>query len=168
MRSGKVLLGLVLLAVGVLLLVGFWPLASYDGRELLAARSGNDYVGFAPGDTVLFRGLALDVAFVDLPFTEEDFTLVEVQDGDPDEDTVVVVRGDARGRIAEGSEFYATLTLRQGFSIGPVTLPGEYWEMARPEDARSPFVIDAVFGAATLLGGAVLVLGLMEGRRLPT
>lgn len=163
MRNEKLVLGVVVLLVGLFLLVGFWPLFAHDGRELLAAREGNGYAGYAPGDGILFRGRATDVTFVaDNPLFGA-VTFVTVEDGDPDEETIIVIRGDARGRVAEGRDFFAGLTLREGrvFSLFVI----EYWEAAGPEAVQSPLLVDGFFAGLVLLGAALVLLGRLEARR---
>lgn len=56
-------IGLALTVAGVVLAVGFWPLVSLSGVQLLAARSGNQYPAYAPDTRILIRERVIGIAF---------------------------------------------------------------------------------------------------------
>ena len=57
------ILGLVLTISGAVLSVGFWPLASVSGAELLAAQSTGQY---GVGSRVFIREKVLDLTYVNI------------------------------------------------------------------------------------------------------
>ena len=138
--------------VGALLAVGFWPLASVSGAQLLEAHQGNEYVGYPVGSRILIREKVLAVGYA------LGFSTVEVEDGDPDVPTTFVVRGDARAAAPVGSFVYASAVLQQ---VGFV-----YWEVATPGDVHASWPVDTAF--YLIIGLGVLLLAVAAFRRPAT
>jgi len=53
--------GLGLTVAGLLLVVGFWPLTSVSGADLLASRNGNQYTGYTQGSQITVHEKVVDV-----------------------------------------------------------------------------------------------------------
>src|SRR3989454_798801 len=90
------ILGLVLTISGAVLSVGFWPLASVSGAELLAAQSTGQY---GVGSRVFIREKVLDLTYVNIFGANR--TMLELEDGNPNTGTYVFVHGDARPALGE-------------------------------------------------------------------
>ncbi len=140
--------GLALTVAGLLLVVGFWPLTSVSGADLLASRNGNQYTGYTQGSQITVHEKVVDVSFTN--FFGNPTTTLEIEDGNPNEPTVIYVRGDARGVVSPGDVIfaYATLQLVTGFY---------YWEVASPGNVHLSWPIDALFYGIMAVG--VVVLG---------
>ena len=140
--------GLGLTVAGLLLVVGFWPLTSVSGADLLASRNGNQYTGYTQGSQITVHEKVVDVSFTN--FFGNPTTTLEIEDGNPNEPTVIYVRGDARGVVSPGDVIfaYATLQLVTGFY---------YWEVASPGNVHLSWPIDALFYGIMAVG--VVVLG---------
>src|SRR5947209_19813684 len=87
-------IGLGLTVAGILLVIGFWPLFSVSGVDLLASRSGNQYTGYTQGSQITVHEKVLDVSFTN--FFGNPTTPVEIEDGNPHDATVLYVRADGR------------------------------------------------------------------------
>src|SRR2546422_10879349 len=74
-------IGLGLTVAGILLVVGFWPLVSVSGAGLLAARSGNQYLGYTQGSQITVPEKVLDVSFTN--FFGNPTTTLESATGNP-------------------------------------------------------------------------------------
>lgn len=148
------IIGLGLTVAGLLLVVGFWPLTSVNGADLLAARNGNQYNGYSQGSQITVHEKVLDVSFTN--FFGNPTTTLEIEDGNPNAPTVIYVRGDARGVVSPGDVIfaYATLQVIGGFY---------YWEVASPANVHLSWPIDAVFYGTMAAG--VVVLGVAAFRR---
>ena len=140
--------GLGLTVAGLLLVVGFWTLTSVSGADLLASRNGNQYTGYTQGSQITVHEKVVDVSFTN--FFGNPTTTLEIEDGNPNEPTVIYVRGDARGVVSPGDVIfaYATLQLVTGFY---------YWEVASPGNVHLSWPIDALFYGIMAVG--VVVLG---------
>jgi len=146
--------GLGLTVAGLLLVVGFWTLTSVSGADLLASRNGNQYTGYTQGSQITVHEKVVDVSFTN--FFGNPTTTLEIEDGNPNEPTVIYVRGDARGVVSPGDVIfaYATLQLVTGFY---------YWEVASPGNVRLSWPIDALFYGIMAVG--VVVLGVAAFRK---
>jgi len=146
--------GLGLTVAGLVLVVGFWPLASVSGADLLASRNGNQYTGYTQGSQITVHEKVVDVSFTN--FFGNPTTTLEIEDGNPNEPTVIYVRGDARGVVSPGDVIfaYATLQLVTGFY---------YWEVASPGNVHLSWPIDALFYGIMAVG--VVVLGVAAFRK---
>jgi len=146
--------GLGLTVAGLLLVVGFWPLTSVSGADLLASRNGNQYTGYTQGSQITVHEKVVDVSFTN--FFGNPTTTLEIEDGNPNEPTVIYVRGDARGVVSPGDVIfaYAALQLVTGFY---------YWEVASPGNVHLSWPIDALFYGIMALG--VVVLGVAAFRK---
>jgi len=146
--------GLALTVAGLLLVVGLWPLTSVSGADLLASRNGNQYTGYTQGSQITVHEKVVDVSFTN--FFGNPTTTLEIEDGNPNEPTVIYVRGDARGVVSPGDVIfaYATLQLVTGFY---------YWEVASPGNVHLSWPIDALFYGIMAVG--VVVLGVAAFRK---
>jgi len=147
-------IGLGLTVAGILLVVGFWPLFSVSGADLLASRSGNQYLGYTQGSQITVHEKVLDVSFTN--FFGNPTTTLEIEDGNQNDATVIYVRGDARGVVSPSDVIFASATLQliAGFY---------YWEVASPGNIHLSWPIDALFyGIAT---AGVVVLGVAAFRK---
>jgi len=146
-------IGLGLTVAGLLLMVGFWPLTSVSGADLLASRNGNQYNGYTQGSQITVHEEVVDVNYT---YFFGNITTLELQDGDPNRETVIYVPGDARGVVAPGEVIYASVVLRfiSGFS---------YWYVASPADVHLSWPIDALFYGIMAVG--VVVLGVAAFRK---
>lgn len=143
------IIGVVVTAVGLLLALAFWPLTSVSGAELAAARSGNEYIGYPTGSRITVRERVIDVIFAN-PFGTPSTTL-QLDDANPDVDTSVLVRGDARGIVAPGDIVYLSAVLQTVFGAS-------YWEVSTPADVHQSWPIDALFYGLMAAGVMVLVV----------
>ncbi len=146
--------GLGLTVAGLLLVVGFWPLTSVSGADLLASRNGNQYTGYTQGSQITVHEKVVDVSFTN--FFGNPTTTLEIEDGNPNEPTVIYVRGDARSVVSPGDVIfaYATLQLVTGFY---------YWEVASPGNVHLSWPIDALFYG--IMAAGVVVLGVAAFRK---
>ncbi len=152
------IVGLAVTVVGALLAVGFWPLASMSGAELLAARNGNRYPGFATGARITVHEKVLDVTFSS--FLGASFTTLEIDDGDSSQSTTILVRGDVRGVVGAGQVIYAYAVLQNVTFIGSSF---EYWEVPTPADIHASWPVDTVFYSIMIVGVVVLAFAAFRG-----
>jgi hypothetical protein len=146
------IVGIGLTVAGLLLVVGFWPLTSLSGARLLAAKSGNQYPGYSPGDRITIRERILNVSYAN--FAGSPTTFLELDDGNPDVATTILVSGDARGVVSPGDVIFTSAVLRSvnfGFTF-------QYWGVESPADIHQSWPVDAVFYGITAAGVVVLVV----------
>src|SRR2546430_15760678 len=119
-------IGLGLAVAGILLVVGFWPLFSVSGADLLASRSGNQYLGYTQGSQITVHEKVLDVSFTN--FFGTPTTTLEIEDGNSNDATVIYVRGDARAAVSPGDATFASATLQliTGFYYRQAACPGQF------------------------------------------
>lgn len=149
-------IGLGLTVAGLLLVVGFWPLTSVSGADLLAARNGNRYNGYSQGSQITVHEKVNDVSFSN--FFGNPTTTLEIEDGNPNEFIVIYVRGDARSVVSPGDVIFAFATLQVITSISFY-----YWEVASPGNVHLSWPIDAVFYG--IMAAGVVVLGVAAFRK---
>ncbi|HEX9566113.1 MAG TPA: hypothetical protein VGA48_00785 [Thermoplasmata archaeon] len=147
-------IGLGMTVAGILLVVGFWPLFSVSGADLLASRNGNQYTGYSQGSQITVHEKVVDVSFSN--FFGNPTTTLYLEDGNPNADTFLNVRGDARSVVSPGDVIFASATLQliAGFY---------YWEVASPGNVHLSWPIDAVFYGIGAAG--VVVLGVAAFRK---
>ena len=148
------IVGLGLTVAGLLLVVGFWPLTSLSGAKLLAARNGSQYPGYAQGAQITVHERVISVSFSN--FFGNPTTTLELDDGDPNVVTAILVKGDARSVVSEGDVIYATAVLQV---IGSFY----YWEVATPGNIHQSWPIDAIFYG--VMGTGVVVLAIAAFRK---
>lgn len=140
-------LAVVLMALGAALAIGFWPSTSVSGAQLAAARDfGGTYTGYAPGSRITIHEKVVDVWYLELFGTSG----VELEDGNPDVNTTVVVRGDARPVAPIGSTVYMSAVL-QVFIF-------QYWEVSTPGDIHASLPVDAAFYGLAGFGVVLLIV----------
>ena len=148
------IVGLGLTVAGLLLVVGFWPLTSLSGAKLLAARNGSQYPGYAQGAQITVHERVISVSFSN--FFGNPTTTLELDDGDPNVVTAILVKGDARSVVSEGDVIYATAVLQVVGSF-------YYWEVATPGNIHQSWPIDAIFYG--VMGTGVVVLAIAAFRK---
>jgi len=148
------IVGLGLTVAGLLLVVGFWPLISLSGAKLLAARNGNQYPGYAQGAQITVHEKVISVSFSN--FFGNPYTTLELDDGDPNVVTAILVKGDARSVVSEGDVIFATAVLQVVGSF-------YYWEVATPGNIHPSWPVDALFYG--VMGTGVVVLAVAAFRK---
>src|SRR3989442_15772006 len=83
---------------GLLLVVGFWPLFSVSRADLLASKNGNQYTGYTQGPQITVHERDNDITFTN--FFGNPTTTLYLDDGNPNADTYLNVRGDASTDVA--------------------------------------------------------------------
>lgn len=146
--------GLALAVIGLLLAVGFWPLTSVSGARLREARQGDQYAGYSVNQRILIHEKVLNVSYANIFGSA--MTFLDLEDGDPNTDTVVYVSGDARA-LASGTVIFASAILKEVFGTF------QYWEIATPQDIQPSWPIDAVFYG--LMGAGVALLAWVALRK---
>lgn len=149
------ILGLVVTIVGVILAVGFWPLASVSGAQLRAAESGNTYVGYAPGQQITIHAKVLDVSYNQIFGTSH--TQIQLDSGDPNNPVAVYVQGDARAVVSAGEVIFAPAVLQTAFGA-------QYWQVASPSDVHPAWYVDAAFDATMVVGVILLAIAAFRKR----
>src|SRR5437879_12943788 len=102
--------GLAMTVAGLLLVVGFWPLTSVSGADLLASKNGSQYNGYTQGSQITVHERVIDITFTN--FFGNPTTTLYLEDGDPSTDTFLNVRGDARTVVSPGAVVFAFATLQ--------------------------------------------------------
>ncbi len=146
--------GVVLAAIGVVLLLAFWPLTSLSGAQLLAARQGNDYPAYADGAQITIHETVLDVHSGN--FLGSGFTFLVLQTNDPTQNVTVYVQGDASGVVSPGEVVYVTAVLHRVTFLGQSVA---YWDVPTPQDIHASLPVDATFAGITVAGVVVAVVG---------
>ncbi len=143
-------IGLALTVAGLALALGFWPLTSVSGADLLASRNASpQYAGYSPGARITIHERVLDVQV--FPFFGDVVTSVELEDGSAQQTTLIYVRGDASDVVKAGDTAYTAAVLRVVQSVSFY-----YWEVATPADVHPAWPVDAVFYATMAVGVAIL------------
>ena len=146
--------GLAMTVAGLLLVVGFWPLTSVSGADLLASKNGSQYNGYTQGSQITVHERVIDITFTN--FFGNPTTTLYLEDGDPSTDTFLNVRGDARNVVSPGDVIFAFATLQviSGFY---------YWEVASPGNVHLSWPVDALFYG--IMAAGVVVLGVAAFRK---
>lgn len=147
--------GLAMTVAGLLLVVGFWPLTSVSGADLLASKNGSQYNGYTQGSQITVHERVIDVTFTN--FFGNPTTTLYLEDGDPSTDTFLNVRGDARNVVSPGDVIFAFATLQviSGFY---------YWEVASPGNVHRSWPIDTLFYGIMAAGVVVLAVAAFRKR----
>ncbi len=145
------LVGLTLTLAGLGLAVGFWPLFSVSGADLLASRNVNPpaYYGYSPDARITIHERVLAVRV--FSFFGNQVTSLELDDSSAQQTTLVYVQGDASGVVKAGDVIFASAVLR--------FIPSAnfyYWEIATPGDVHQSWPVDAAFYGIMGVGVAVL------------
>jgi hypothetical protein len=149
------ILGLALTIVGVVLALGFWPLASVSAAHLLAAQSGNTYVGYAPGERITIHAKVLDVSYAQ--FFGTPLTQLQLDSGDPNNPVSIYVQGDARSVVSLGEVIFASAVLQTVFG-------GQYWQIATPADVHPAWIVDVAFDATVIVGVILLAVAAFRNK----
>ncbi len=88
-------------------------------------------------------------------FLGTSYTFLELEDGNPDITTSILVHGDARGLVSSEDVIFASAVLQ---SVTIVGSPFQYWEVATPGDIHRSWPVDAVFYGITGTGVVVLAV----------
>jgi len=149
------ILGLVLTILGLLLAVGYWPLTSVSGSELAAAWDENtgDYPAYPVGSRITVHERVLNVDYNSFFGT----TIIELDDGNPNRATSLVVRGDATGAVRPNDVIYTYAILQEIFTF-------QVWEVSTPADIHPSWPVDALFYGIMASGVAVLAYGALAKR----
>jgi len=145
------LVGLALTLAGLGLAVGFWPLFSVSGADLLASRNVNppSYYGYSPDARITIHERVLVVNVFN--FFGNEVTSLELDDSSAQQTTTVYVQGDASGVVKAGDVIFASAVLRFISSANFY-----YWQIATPGDVHQSWPVDAVFYGIMGVGVAVL------------
>src|SRR2546427_6040772 len=139
--------GLAMTVAGLVLFVGFWPLTSVSGADLLASKNGSQYTGYTRGSQITVHERVIDITFTN--FFGNPTTTLYLEDGNPNADTFLNVRGDARTVVSAGDVIFASATLQVISGV-------YYWEGASPGNVHPSWPIDALFYGVIAAGGVVL------------
>jgi len=145
------LVGLALTLAGLGLAVGFWPLFSVSGADLLESRNVNppSYYGYSPDARITIHERVLVVNVFN--FFGNEVTSLELDDSSAQQTTTVYVQGDASGVVKAGDVIFASAVLRFISSANFY-----YWQIATPGDVHQSWPVDAVFYGIMGVGVAVL------------
>jgi len=145
------IIGLALTLAGLGLAVGFWPLFSVSGADLLASRNVNPpaYDGYSPDARITIHERVSDVTVFN--FFGSQVTSLELDDSSAQQTTLVYVQGDASGAVKAGDVIFASAVLRFIPSVNFY-----YWEIATPGDVHQSWPVDAVFYGTMAAGVVVL------------
>ncbi len=145
------IIGLALTLAGLGLAVGFWPLFSVSGADLLASRNVNPpaYYGYSPDARITIHERVLDATVFN--FFGSQVTSLELDDSSAQQTTLVYVQGDASGAVKAGDVIFTSAVLRFIPSVNFY-----YWEIATPDDVHQSWPVDAVFYGIMGTGVAVL------------
>lgn len=147
--------GLILTIVGILLVVGFWPLTSVSPSQLLAAHSNGSYAGYAVGTRITIHGQVMDASYAD--YFGAPLTRLDLNSGDPNNPVSVYVQGDARGAVTPGETVYMSAVLEQVFGV-------EYWQVSTPTDVHAAWPVDYGMYGLTVLGVVMVGVGSLSRR----
>jgi len=137
--------------------VGFWPLFSVSGADLLASRNVNppSYYGYAPDSRITIHERILDVRV--FSFFGSQVTSLELDDGNAQQTTLIYVQDDASGVVKPGDVIFASAVLRHVESANFY-----YWVVATPGDIHPSWPVDAVFYGIMAAGVAVLAYAALQ------
>ncbi|MFO7991941.1 MAG: hypothetical protein R6U61_06580 [Thermoplasmata archaeon] len=142
--------GVVILAIGLFLVVIFWPLTGVTGDELMEDKKDGDYQSYTEGDKVKIYGTITDVRETNIII--ENWVTVEI-----DGDFTFVVPGEDSIDFEEGDTVYGELMLE---TLGSGENAWEYWELKG--DLKSKQMMDLAFYGITGLGVAVTATGIVK------
>jgi hypothetical protein len=149
------ILGLALTLVGLILVVGYWPLTTVSGAELAAAWDGDEYRGYPVGSRITIHERILNIDYNAFFGT----TSLELDDGNPDVATSILVRGNASTAVRPNDVVYMDAVLQQAmFGLASFL----FWEVATPQDIHPSWPIDAMFYGIMAVGVAILALAALR------
>lgn len=145
--------------IGLFLSLAFWPLASVSGEDLRLSRQGLKYPDYSVGTTVLLKEKVVSVRYGLDPFVGPEATLLELEDGSPDENTYIHVKGDARSYVSANDTIFATIELK---SVTLVFTERQFWYVGDPSTIKQAWPVDVAFYLIGILGLIILIAGIRE------
>lgn len=152
-------IGLVLLFVGILLIVAFWPIFGVNARDIKDDEDNGEFKSYDEGDEVNVYGTITDIRINDLPyFLEElgvkDSVLVELEG-----DFWVLIDDQNSTDFEEGDSVYCKMTLKD-IEVG--TMSFEYWEVSSDSSLNMKNNLNYFFYIIAGLGIAVSSVGFVK------
>ncbi len=151
--------GIVILVIGILLAVLFWPIFGVSGSELEDDQDGLVFESYSQDDTVLVYGTITEITETDFPDWFEEIGIRNAIHVELDDGFSFVIHDEEGGDFSEGDSVYGNLILREesiAFGIGRI----EYWEMTG--SLRSKRFVDILFYGTIIAGAVITGVGVVK------
>jgi hypothetical protein len=144
------MVGVAVLAVGLLLLFGFMPLIGESADKVSDNydEANGDFRDYKAGDKVTVYGKITDIEYNET----SDFTTIELDN----EDSKIHVSGDLNGTIEKGERVY----IKCFVDDRGLQNPGKEYLRANPDDIHSQMMPDIIFILIIIAGIVVMAVGI--------
>jgi hypothetical protein len=151
MSKKLIVIGIVLIFIGAILVIGFWPLI---GKDCQTVEDGN----YSHEDSVVIYGEIKDMEYFSSSVLKINGTLITLEE----DFTFWVEDKDVTNDFKIGDQIYATIVYKE-VEIGPTTF--HYWvssEINSTSSVNLTFLIVIIVGAALIMIGAIAGLRTKE------
>ncbi|MFW5928503.1 MAG: hypothetical protein ACOCSL_04785 [Thermoplasmatota archaeon] len=149
-------IGFVLLIIGILLIVAFWPVYGTSARDI--EKKDGEFKEFDSGDKVTVHGTITQIKESDFPSYIENLGVEDNVLFELDGNIWVIVKGKNSIHFQEGEEVYCIVVLQEVESFGNSY---EYWQLGKDQDIHLKNNLNYVFyfiaGTGTVISSAGFV-----------
>ncbi len=159
MNRNIFVVGVVVLIIGIVLTLAFWPLFGVRASTLEEDREGLIYDSYSRDDKILVHGTITDIRIDDFPDWMEEIGFSKAVHVELDDEFEFIIRDETDIKFSEGDSVYGRMVLREEaiiFGIGRF----EYWELSGSIGSKQ--MVDIVFYITTGLGLVITVAGYIK------
>jgi len=150
-------IGLVLLVVGIILIVSFWPIFGENANDI--KKSDGKYKGYDVGNEVTVHGTITEIKENDFPGLLEKFGVNDNVLFELGGNIWILVNNESSIDFQEGEEVYCEVTLNKDESISGSF---EYWVLGSNEEIRLKDRLDYIFYFIAGIGTAISSAGFIK------
>ncbi len=149
-------IGFVLLIIGIILIVVFWPLFGTSARDV--NKKDGKFKDYNAGDKITIHGTITEINENDFPSYIENIGVDDNVLFELDGNIWILVKDKNSIDFKEGEEVYCDVVLQEGESFGNSY---EYWQLGKNKDIRLKNNLNYVFyfiaGTGTVISSAGFV-----------
>ncbi len=149
--------GLVLLVVGIILIVSFWPIFGENANNI--KKNDGKYKGYDVGNEVTVHGTITEIKENEFPRLLEKFGVNDNVLFELGGNIWILVNNESSIDFQEGEEVYCKVTLNKDESISGSF---EYWVLGSNEEIRPKDKLDYIFYFIAGIGTAISSAGFIK------
>ncbi len=145
------MVGVAVLAAGLLLLFGFMPLIGESADKISDDYDTNtsDFRNYEPGDKVTVYGKVTGIQYTH--YGTRNFTAIELDN----EDSLIYVEGNVTGSVEKGDRIYVKCFIDDNSHVNN----GSEYLRANPDDIHNRTTLDIIFSIVVVSGIVIIIAG---------